>query len=297
MMQPSTLRSESWAHLRHYVQLAKPGIVMGNLVSTIGGFLLASRGSVSMTLMCATMLGVCLVIASGCVFNNYIDRDIDMKMQRTKKRVLVQGLVVPSAVLIYGTVLGLLGFGVLYLGVNTLAALLAIFGFAIYVGVYSLYMKRHSVHGTLIGSLSGAMPPVIGYCAVAGHIDLGAVLLLIMFSLWQMPHSYAIGILYRDDYAAAGVPVLPVARGTDAAKTQIIWYIPAFAVSALLLTFCGYVGYYYCVVIAALCAAWMYVAVTGRDHAETRPYARKLFLFSIIIVTALSIMMSVDYVR
>lgn len=178
--------------MKQYLQVTKPGIIFGNLISVIGGFLLASKGSLDVPLFIATMVGVSLVVASGCVFNNYIDRDIDKVMERTKNRVLVKGLIAPKVTLTYATLLGLAGVALLYVAANPLAALLAVIGFIVYVGVYSLYMKRHSVYGTLIGSLSGAAPPVIGYCAVSNEFDAGALILLAIFSLWQMPHSLSL---------------------------------------------------------------------------------------------------------
>ena len=163
---------------KQYLQVTKPGIIFGNLISVIGGFLLASKGSIDYTLFIATLVGVSLVVASGCVFNNYIDMDIDKKMERTKNRVLVKGLIAPSVSLVYATLLGIAGFMLLWFGANPLACWLGVMGFVVYVGVYSLYMKRHSVYGTLIGSLSGAAPPVIGYCAVTNEFDSGALILL-----------------------------------------------------------------------------------------------------------------------
>ena len=159
---------------KRYLQVTKPGIIFGNLISVIGGFLLASKGHIDYPLFAWTLIGVSLVVASGCVFNNYIDRDIDRKMERTKNRVLVKGLIAPKTSLVYATLLGLAGFMLLWFGANPLACWLGVMGFVVYVGVYSLYMKRHSVYGTLIGSLSGAAPPVIGYCAVTGNFDSGA---------------------------------------------------------------------------------------------------------------------------
>lgn len=171
---------------KQYLQVTKPGIIFGNLISVIGGFLLASKGSIDYPLFIYTLVGVSLVVASGCVFNNYIDRDIDRKMERTKNRVLVKGLISPAVSLVYATLLGIAGFMLLWFGANPLACWLGVMGFVVYVGVYSLYMKRHSVYGTLIGSLSGAAPSVIGYCAVTGEFDSGAAILLAIFSLWQM---------------------------------------------------------------------------------------------------------------
>ncbi len=132
---------------KQYLQVTKPGIIFGNLISVIGGFLLASKGSIDYPLFIYTLVGVSLVVASGCVFNNYIDRDIDRKMERTKNRVLVKGLISPGVSLVYATLLGIAGFMLLWFGANPLACWLGVMGFVVYVGVYSLYMKRHSVYG------------------------------------------------------------------------------------------------------------------------------------------------------
>jgi len=280
--------------LKHYIQITKPGIIFGNVLSVAGGFFLAAQGHVDFMLFLATVIGTSLVVASGCVFNNWIDRDIDVKMERTKNRAMVQGAISSPVALAYATLLGLAGFGLLYFKANALAALCGLIGFVIYVGFYSLYLKRKSVHGTLVGSLSGAMPPVIGYCAVSGQFDLAALTLLVMFSLWQMPHSYAIAIFRFNDYRAASIPVLPVARGVQAAKKQILWYIVAFLVATLMLTVGGYAGLGYLAVAAAMGLYWLYMAWRGNKVTDDRLWARKVFAFSIFTITALSVMMSVD---
>jgi protoheme IX farnesyltransferase len=249
--------------IKQYLQVTKPGIIFGNLISVVGGFLLASKGSIDYPLFLATLVGVSLVVASGCVFNNYIDRDIDKKMERTKNRVLVKGLIAPSVTLVYATALGIVGFALLYIAANPLAMWLAVMGFVVYVGVYSLYMKRHSVYGTLIGSLSGAAPPVIGYCAVTNEFDAGALILLAIFSLWQMPHSYAIAIFRFKDYQAANIPVLPVVKGISVAKNHITVYILAFMIATLMLTLVGYAGYKYLIVAAAVSVWWLGMALRG----------------------------------
>lgn len=240
-------------------------------------------------------MGVSLVVASGCVFNNYIDRDIDKKMERTKNRVLVKGLIAPSVTLVYATALGIAGFALLYIAANPLAMWLAVMGFVVYVGVYSLYMKRHSVYGTLIGSLSGAAPPVIGYCAVTNEFDAGALILLAIFSLWQMPHSYAIAIFRFKDYQAANIPVLPVVKGISVAKNHITVYILAFMIATLMLTLVGYAGYKYLIVAAAVSVWWLGMALRGYKTENDSVWARKLFVFSIVAITSLSVMMSIDF--
>ncbi|MGI3745259.1 heme o synthase [Pseudomonas graminis] len=281
--------------LKHFIQITKPGIIFGNVLSVAGGFFLASKGHVDIGLFLAAVIGTSLVVASGCVFNNCIDRDIDVKMERTKNRVLVQGLVSLKLALIYATVLGVVGVGLLYTKANALAALFAVIGFVIYVGFYSLYLKRRSVHGTLVGSLSGAMPPVIGYVAVSNTFDLAALTLLVMFSLWQMPHSYAIAIFRFNDYRAASIPVLPVKRGIRVAKRHILIYILAFLLATLMLTFGGYAGLNYLAVAAAMGMYWLYMAWTGYKAKDDTVWARKLFVFSIFTITALSVAMSLDF--
>ncbi|XXF11022.1 heme o synthase [Pseudomonas sp. D2-3] len=280
---------------KQYLLLTKPGIVFGNMISVAGGFFLASKGDIDLMLFVATALGVALVIASGCVFNNYIDRDIDEKMERTKNRVLVKGLVPPTHAIVYACVLGIAGVALLYKATNLLAVALVLMGFVVYVGLYSLYLKRNSVYGTLVGSLSGAAPPVVGYCAVSNEFDMGAAILLLIFSLWQMPHSYAIAIFRFNDYQAANIPVLPVIKGVPAAKRSIVLYIAAFLVATLMLTISGYAGYSYFVVAAVSGAYWLWMGVSGYKAVDDKVWARKLFVFSIVTITALSVMMSVDF--
>lgn len=280
---------------KQYLLVTKPGIIFGNLVSVIGGFFLASKGSLDLPLFLATSLGVSLVIAAGCAINNVIDRDIDCLMERTRNRVLVQGLISPTVTLLYATVLGLAGLILLYLAANPLAALLALLGFVVYVGLYSLWLKRTSVYGTLVGSLSGAAPPVIGYCAVTGHFDAAAALLLVIFSLWQMPHSYAIAIFRFQDYQRAAIPVLPVKQGIRTAKHHILRYTLAFALATLMLSLGGYAGYRYALVAAVVGAIWVAMALGGFRTRNDRVWAKQLFIFSILAITTLSIMMSIDF--
>ena len=160
--------------LKRYLLVAKPGIILGNLIAVAGGYFLAARGSVDPMLLLATVIGLSLVVASGCVLNNCIDRDIDRHMERTRGRVTVTGQISLKAALAHGLVLGVAGFGLLWWWTNPLTTALAGFGYFVYVGLYSLWFKRRSHYGTLVGSLSGAMPPVVGYCAVSGQFDAGS---------------------------------------------------------------------------------------------------------------------------
>lgn len=281
---------------RRYLQVTKPGIIMGNLISVAGGFLMASRGEIDWFLMAATIVGLSLVVASGCAVNNCIDRDIDARMQRTRNRVTVTGEMSLKAALAHGILLGVVGFALLATYTNAVAVSFAALGYVVYVGVYSLYMKRNSVYGTLVGSLSGAVPPVVGYCAVTGHFDGAAAILLVMFSLWQMPHSYAIAIFRYDDYAAANIPVLPVAEGIEKAKRHIVLYIGVYALVTLLLPLGGYTGLAFMAVACTTSFWWLMMALKGyRKDIDVTGWARQVFGFSILNITVLSITMAFDY--
>lgn len=279
--------------VKEYYELTKPGIVYGNALTVIAGFLLASKGHVNFWLLLATVVGISLVIASACVFNNYIDRDIDKKMSRTKKRALASGLISGSAALVYGTILGVVGFGILALYTNALTVWIGLFATAMYVVVYGI-AKRRSPSGTVVGSVSGALPPVIGYVAVTNTLDLGALLLFLILTVWQMPHFYAIAIYRHKEYAAAGIPVLPVKKGMRATKRQIIAYIIGFIIAAMLLNIFHYTGIMYAVVMLALGGVWLVKGLKGLHHNDDVAWAREMFFFSLIVLTVFCILLSVD---
>lgn len=278
--------------LKSYYYLAKPGIIYGNLVTATAGFLLASKNHLDLLLLLETLLGIALVIASACVFNNYIDRDIDKKMARTQKRALVSGLVPVRNALVYASVLGILGFLVLSFSTNLLTVIIGLIGYIDYIVLYGL-AKRRSVHGTVVGSVAGAMPIVAGYTAVTNRFDSGAFLLFLILVFWQMPHFYAIAIRRLKDYKAAGLPVLPVKKGVHATKIQILIYILAFSVAVVLLSVFGYTGYIFLAVMGLLCLEWLRRGVQGFGTKDDIAWARSMFLFSLIITLSLSIMISI----
>lgn len=281
--------------IKNYLSVAKPGILLGNLISAAAGFFLASKGRIDGVTLALTLVGISLVVASGCVFNNCIDREIDGKMIRTCNRALAKGLVSLKNAVSYATILGIAGMAMLWEATNPLTVAIVLSGLLIYVVVYSLYMKRNSVYSALVGSLAGAAPPLAGYCAVTGRFDLGALILLSIFTLWQIPHCYAIAIFRSDDYAAAAIPVLPVKKGTAAARKHIVGYILAFMVATLMLTFGGYTGYSTFVVATVLGLSWLYLAWSGYKASDERIWANKLYVFSILTIFILSVMMSVDF--
>lgn len=278
---------------RLYYQLTKPGIIYGNLLTSFAGFFLASAGAVHLLLLVTTLVGISLVIAAACVFNNIIDQGIDTKMQRTQKRALVTGRISKKAALLYGAALGIIGFLVLVIMVNTVTFLLGIIAMLVYVVLYG-WGKRKSVHGTLIGSISGALPPVAGYTAVRGSFDSGALLLFLILTLWQMPHFYAIATYRLQEYKKAGIPVLPVVKGIFATKIQILVYAIAFLIPLVALTYFGYTGWVYLVVMLSLGIFWVWKGVWGFWAKDASTWARKMFFLSLIIITAFSIIIPVD---
>lgn len=278
---------------RSYLSLTKPGIIFGNVITTVGGFYLV-KPHASFLLLIITLIGISLVIASGCVFNNYVDRDIDQLMERTKNRPSAQGLIPAVNHLFFGTTLGILGFGVLFFYTNMLATLVALIGFFFYAVVYSLYFKRASVFGTAIGSISGAVPPVVGYCAATNRFDTGAIILFLMLVFWQMPHSYAIAIYRLKDYSAASIPVLPVKKGLRYTKISMLIYVIIFSILSLLPTVFSYAGVYYLIAALILDFYWLYLTFKGFTTDNDATWARKNFLFSIIVITLLSIMMMLN---
>lgn len=280
--------------LKSYYQLAKPGIIYGNAITAAAGFFLASKGDVDWLLFIAMLVGLSLVIGGSCVLNNYIDSDIDDKMERTKTRATVTGEISKKAALVYGFFLLLLGIIVLFIYTNPIALCAALVGVVSYVALYTP-MKRVSVHSTLVGGIAGAVPPVVGYCAVAGRFDLEALILFLILLFWQMPHFYAIAIYRRNDYAAASVPVLSVKKGNMAAKIQIMIYIVGFIIASASLTVFGFAGYIYLSVALVLGLVWLGLGIyrfKSMGEADDVKWAKKMFFFSLIVIILLSIALS-----
>lgn len=279
--------------LKKYYYLTKPGIVRGNLMTAGAGFLLASKTNVDWLVFFMTLLGVALIIASGCVFNNYIDRKIDKKMERTKKRSIVTGEISVRSALIYGAALGLLGVLSLAVFTNLLTVLVGLIGWFFYVVVYAIG-KRKTVHGTLIGTIPGATPPLAGYLAVGGDAYFGGILLFLALVFWQMPHFYAIAIFRKKDYKSAGLPVLPIVKGVEVTKKQIVAYIAAFMFAANLLYVFEYVGILYLIVIILVCLWWLYTALNGSKTKDDTKWAQAVFGVSLIVLLVFSLMVAIS---
>ena len=262
--------------LKTYYQLTKPGIIYGNAMTAISGFLLAAVHThhFDFETFVALVIGISLVIASACVFNNYIDRDIDKAMDRTKKRALVTHTISGRSALIYATILGLIGGLILGFYTNLLTFDIALLGFVVYVVFYGI-TKRKSVHGTVVGSISGAVPIVADFTAVTDHFGIEAFILGLILVCWQMPHFYAIALYRLKDYQTAGIPVLPAKMGVRATKIQMVGYTTAFVLASLSLTVYGYTGVFYFVIMAAVGWYWLWLSLQGFKNTRRRQMGQK----------------------
>jgi heme o synthase len=278
--------------IKTYTLLTKPGIIMGNAIALVGGFGLASGSDWNLWLFAATLIGLCCIIGSACVVNNYQDRHLDAKMARTANRPLVRQLVSVRNALVFAILLGIAGTALLAL-TSVLALLVALLGYFVYVVLYRHWKGRSSI-ATLVGSVAGGVPPVVGYCAVSGRLDLAAFILFSLLVLWQMPHFYAIALYRLNDYAAASIPVLPLQRGTPRTKRSILLYIVTFCAVTLLLPLLGYAGRLYLVITMGAGLTWLVLAISGFSCANDQRWARRMFRLSLLVVTVLCLMLILD---
>lgn len=213
-------------------------------------------------------------------------------MNRTKKRPSALGLVSLRSGMVYATVLGLLGFALLFFYVNTTTAFIGLVGIVDYVIVYG-YTKRKSVYGTLVGSISGATPPLAGYTAVTGHLDAAGLLLFLILVFWQMPHFYAIAIFRLKDYATAKIPVLPAVQGIRTTKLHITVYILWFMAASALLFLNGYIGWPYAAILLVAGLWWFGDALTGfRKGIDDTRWARGIFFKSLAVLLVFCVVIS-----
>jgi len=278
-----------------YIALTKPGIIRGNIITALAGFLLASDGHVNLSQLCYCLIGISLVIASGCVFNNYIDREIDKKMARTSKRALVSGEISNKNALIFASILGIAGFLIIALRLNLPTLYTGLTGFIFYVVIYSYY-KRRSTHGTLIGGVSGATALLAGYVAVTNRFDAASLILFLIMLFWQMPHFYAIAIYSLKDYKAAGVPVHPAVYGIHSTKLSMLVYTGLFVISTVLLAAFGYTGLTYLVIMTLLGAIWLRMAVDGLKTKNDDKWARQMFGFSLLMLLTFSLLIGLNFI-
>lgn len=268
--------------LNDYYYLTKPGIIRGNILSAAAGFLLAAGTTPDLGLLAVSLAGLALVIASACVTNNYLDRTIDTAMERTKQRAIAAGRVSGRSALLYASGLGIVGGSLLAVYTNYLCLIVAIAGWLAYVVLYGIG-KRRTVYGTLIGTISGALPPVVGYTAVTGRLDAAALCLFVILIAWQLPHFYAIALYRLNDYKAAKLPVWPAVKGIASTKRHITWSIIGFMLAAASLSALGYTGQTYLVLTLLLAVSWLWQAT--RRATDNQQWAKRVFLHSLFVLS------------
>lgn len=289
---PKTSRdSDTTFMLKEYYLLTKPGIIYSNTLATIAGFLLAAQGHIVFLTGFAVIVGTAGIIASACVFNNITDKTIDALMQRTKKRALVTGTITPKQAFLFAILLGIVGFAILGLWTNLLTVTVGLIGFIDYVFLYG-FAKRTSVHGTLVGSISGAMPPIAGYVAITNHVDSAVVLLFLIWVCWQMVHFYAIALYRKTDYQEAGVPVLPVVKGLWTTRIQMLVYTVGFILFSSLMGILHYTGMVYLFGVDVIGLGWFGLSMQGFVIQDSTKWARKMFYYSLFVMLALCILIA-----
>ncbi len=234
------------------------------------------------------------MIGSACVLNNFIDRNLDKKMERTKKRALPSGKIGGKNSVIYATILGIIGFWLLAY-TNPLTVMVVAVAYIFYVFIYTL-SKRHTVHSTLVGSLPGAASLVAGYTAVTNSFDATALILFIIMLTWQMVHFYAIAIYRLKDYDAADVPTMPSVVGIRFTRSQMIIYLVGFIASTALLTVSSDAGYIYLITVGTLGLIWLGKTIFGFSLADSSMWGREVFKFSLVVVVVMSVLISLSTV-
>lgn len=291
---PQSAEANVRASWKDYLNLAKPRMVLINLITALGGFWVASRWQIDVLLMFYMLAGTALIMGSACVFNNVIDRDHDIRMERTKHRAIPSGRISVKQAVIYGTVLGLLGIAILFFLVNPVSALLGLIGHFAYVVIYTYWLKPRSTWSTSVGGIAGSAPPMIGYCAVSGTVDAGAVLLFILMFCWQPPHFWALGIRKVEEYRKADYKVLPVVKGVRRTKIQMIPYLVVMFPATILLYTLGYVGVVFLVGALILLTAWSWVSISGLFTKDDKTWAIRTFKYSLYYLVFVFILMILD---
>jgi heme o synthase len=284
--------------LRGFVALTKPRIIELLLVTTIPTMVVADRGIPGLWLVLATLVGGTLAAGGANALNMVYDRDIDSVMERTKNRPLVTGVVGPREATAFALGLEVAAFVVLGVFVNLLSAWLALAAAAFYVFVYTMWLKRRSKQNIVIGGAAGAVPVLIGWSAVTNSLNWTPVLLFAVIFIWTPPHFWALAVRYRDDYAAANVPMMPVVASLRRTTLEIFVYSLVLWVLTMWIGPVAHLGWIYAVAATALGGLFTFYALRLYWHARADradvAEAMKLFHYSITYLSALFVVMAVD---
>jgi protoheme IX farnesyltransferase len=269
-----------------YVQLTKPRIITLLLVTTVPAMVLADKGFPSMWLVASTLLGGTIAAGGANAMNQYLDRDIDEIMRRTRRRPLPSHQIAPRRALVFGLMLGVVAFVWLTATVNLLSALLAVGAMAFYVVVYTIWLKRTSRQNIVIGGAAGAVPVLVGWAAVTGRVGAPAWVLFAIVFVWTPPHFWALAMKYERDYAAAGIPMLPVVAGRDATTRQILIYSVVLVGVSLVLVPVAHMGVVYLASALGL-GGWFVGAAVRLRRTASPAAAMRVFRWSIVYLALL----------
>lgn len=273
-----------------YYQLTKPGIIYANLMTAVAGFIFGSYYGFNAIRLTGLVFGLGLIIASGCVINNVLDRKIDSKMKRTAKRATVTNEISVRSALIFAAILGVGGILLQAFLTNLVSLAVSLIGLVFYVAIYG-YAKRKTPYGTLVGSISGAIPPVSGYAASRGFLDIGAIALFVILVCWQMVHFFGIALYRQKEYEKAGIPIWPAVKGLASTKIQIKGFLVLFFIASLSLFFLGYTNYIYLGIVILTCIYWIFTVLSTETKMDQAKWGRKVFLssLSVLIITSIAI--------
>jgi protoheme IX farnesyltransferase len=277
-----------------YWELMKPRIMLLIVITTIGSLMLAADGWPGTALVAWTVLGMALVSGGSSAVNHWYDRDIDALMERTSDRPVASGRVSPGVALGLGLFLGAAGVALLAIQVHWLSALWALAGFLCYVLVYTVWLKRRTPQNIVIGGAAGAVPPLAAWAAVDGSVSATAVALFAIVFLWTPPHFWALALLLDEDYARAGVPMLPTVRGARVTAQQILLYTVLLVIASLVPVALGTLSWIYAIAAAVLGARFIWLAVRLLRAPDDRATARRTFLYSLLYLALLFVAMGVD---
>ena len=289
-------RSSTIGMVGDFIALTKPRVMSLLLVSAVAGAFLGAGSTPSFEVLIAVLVGGALASGGAASLNMAYESELDQRMGRTKNRPVAEGRISARTAVLYGILLNVGSFVVLALMTNVLAAMLAIAGTAIYFGLYTVILKRTTTQNIVVGGAGGAVPPLVGYAAVTGSVDLSAWYLFVIVFFWTPPHFWALAIMIKDDYARAGIPMLPVVRGVEYTTVQIMLY--SVILSALTILF-GVVseplGWIYMIGASVLCIAFIWYALLLTRNPD-RPAAARLYKYSLLYLALFFVIVMVDSV-
>ena len=276
------------------VTLTKPRIISLLLVTTVAPMFVTDRGLPSPQLVLTVIVAGYFMAGGANAINMWFDRDIDDKMSRTRQRPVPAGRIAPSVALAFGIGLAIIAFYLFWQLVNPLSAELALGGLLFYVLVYTVWLKRSSPQNIVIGGAAGAFPPLVGWAAMTGRLDLAALYLFAIIFYWTPPHFWALALIKRAEYARAGIPMMPVVRGEQRTKFEMLVYTLMLVPLTLMPVLFGAFGWFYAVCAALLGAPLLWFCIRLLRTPGVTPTAWKLYRYSLLYLALLFLAMAVD---